>query len=68
MSIYNKEIVTQLTRDGLKNLIKNKAKKGIFQIFDLEKLANKDPKNAVSSDKYRYLLLRTSRHAIIHLC
>lgn len=56
MSLINKDLITQLTKDGLKSLMINRTKKGIFQVYGLEKIVKKDGAGGPVSDKYRYFL------------
>ena len=52
MNTIGKENITQLTKNGIKDLIEKRKKKIVVQVLELEKLNKKDVSNP-KSDKFR---------------
>lgn len=52
MNSLGKENITQLTKNGIRDLLEKRKKKTVVQILEIQKLAKKDA-SAQSSDKFR---------------
>ena len=50
MNSYQNETITQLTPQGIKNIVDKKSKSIIFQVLELEKIIRKDSNG---SDRYK---------------
>ena len=56
MNSYQKDTITQLTPQGVKNIIDRKVKSIICQVLEIEKYPKKDLN---ASEKYKYTSINT---------